>query len=67
MKIKNLEDLCFACPDGTIGVIAGYSCAEFSCKTKRDQEFLYRNAGKIGCFVKVKKPLNLIIGWLINN
>ena len=48
MRPKTLYDLCFACPDGTIGVVAGFNTAEFNCKTDKDVEFVYRHAGRMG-------------------
>ena len=56
MKIKSLRDLCFGCPDGTIGVDAGFCRAEFDCKTDRDRDFVYLNAGKLGYSVQILTP-----------
>lgn len=53
MKVKNLRDLCFACPDGTIGVEAGFCTAEFNCKSEKDRLFIYTQAAKIGCSVNM--------------
>lgn len=56
MKVKSLLDLCFACPDGTIGVDVGFAKREFNCKTDRDRDFVYRHAGRLGYSVIVLQP-----------
>ena len=56
MKIETLYDLCFACPDGTIGVNYGFSKALFDCKTDKDRDFVYRHAGRMGySVIRVKR------------
>ena len=44
VKIDTLQDLAFACPDGTIGVSAGFGKMEFNCKTNRDMQFVWNHA-----------------------
>lgn len=48
MTPQNLYELCFACPDGTIGVAAGFCMAQFDCKTSRDVEYVYRESARLG-------------------
>lgn len=64
-KVNNLQDLCFSCPDGTIGVVSGFASAEFDCKTERDRDYIYKCAAKIGCSIDViVKPMKLLVKYI---
>lgn len=58
-RINTLQDLAFACPDGTVGVIAGFGKMEFNCKSARDMEFVWRQAYRL-LAKKVERNNNVI-------